>query len=39
MYVELVVGYAVAFALLVGYLVFLQRKLARLESQLRDADD
>jgi CcmD family protein len=33
---ELLVAYGVAFALLVGYLVYLQRKLATLEQQLEE---
>ena len=36
MYVKLLIGYAVVFALVVGYLVYLQRRLNRLEQRLGD---
>ena len=36
MYVKLLVGYAIVFVLLVGYLVYLQRRLGRLEERLAD---
>jgi CcmD family protein len=36
MYLELVAAYTIVFVLFVGYLVYLQRKLASLEEQLRD---
>ena len=38
MYSKLLLGYGVAFVLLVGYLVVLQRRLADLRKRLEDLD-
>ncbi len=38
MYVKLLVGYALVFVLLIGYLVYLQRQVDRLERRLADRD-
>lgn len=36
MYVKLLLGYALVFVLLVGYLLYLQRRLGRLEERIAD---
>lgn len=36
MYVKLLVGYALVFVLLIGYLVYLQRQVDRLERRVTD---
>ena len=36
MYVKLLAGYALVFVLLIGYLVYIQRRLERLEDRLAE---
>lgn len=38
MYVKLLAGYGLVFVLLIGYLVYLNRRVGRLESRLQDRD-
>lgn len=36
MYVKLLAGYALVFVLLIGYLLYLQRRVSRLEARMAD---